>query len=93
MSACARQVYPPDVIQYVKSQLKQVADSPDAANEDLPESMRLTNRMKEETGLRDALVSFDGIIFYVCMTTRLCGGGMVDHAAYPNVNFFPLPYS
>eukprot|EP00977_Amphora_coffeiformis_P011010 scaffold2632_cov158-Amphora_coffeaeformis.AAC.2 len=63
MSACARQVYPPDVIQYVKAQLKKVPDSSEAVNGNLPESMRLTDRMREENGLRDALVSSEGMIF------------------------------
>ena len=59
MSVCERRVYPPDVVKYVKAQLKQVPDSPEAANGNLPESMRLTDRMKEDKGLRDALVSSD----------------------------------
>lgn len=60
MSVCERKVYPPDVVKYVKDQLKQI-DSTDqqlASKNELPESMQVTEHMKEESAsLRDALVS------------------------------------
>lgn len=84
MSACERRVYPPDVVKYVKAQLKRVPRSPDASVGALPESMELTERMKEDKGLRDGLVSCE-IIFLLWNI-----GCRVDSQVAHTIKFSPI---
>lgn len=66
MATCERRVYPPDVVKYVKDQLKRVPatrsvqteiEASDDHAHELPLSMQLTKEMKHNTSLRNALVS------------------------------------
>ena len=63
MAQCDSAVFPPDVIKYVKDQLKQVTfantNGEETEEARLPESMKLPPRdpLQKETPLRNALVS------------------------------------